>query len=374
MAYLPLSTANLPDPAIDPAQGSSPADYFDVFTWTGTGNTGRSFTDLSFQPDWVWAKDRTNAYGHVLFDSVRGAGANKELGSQSTGAEGYASTSTYDYLSSFDSNGFTSTYSGSNFAAYFNKSGDSYVAWNWKANGSGVSNTDGSITSTVSANTESGFSIVSYTGNGSSTGATVGHGLSSAPSMIVFKNRDSAVDWDVFHTSIGATNRLHLNTTAASATTDGFNNTAPTTSVFTVNFGSANVNAPSTDYIAYCFHSVEGFSKFGSYDDAYDGSDYDASSPFVYTGFRPAFVMIKGTSSGREWVMYDNKRTPDNGVYLRANSNGTEQTDATNHDISFNANGFKIRGGSGDINTTNESYVYMAFADQPFKYANGGTE
>ena len=370
MAYLPLSTANLPDPAIDPAQGSSPEDYFNAFTWTGTGNTGRSFTDLSFQPDLVWAKDRTNAYGHVLFDSVRGAGANKELGSQSTGAEGYASTSTYDYLSSFDSNGFTSTYSGSNFAAYFNNSGDSYVAWNWKANGSGVSNTDGSITSTVSANTESGFSIVSYTGNGSSTGATVGHGLSSAPSMIVFKNRDSAVDWDVFHTSIGATNRLHLNTTAASATTDGFNNTAPTTSVFTVNFGSANVNAPSTDYIAYCFAPKEGYSKFSSF--VGNGS---SDGPFVYTGFRPSWVMYKrATSAGfpLDWPIIDSIRNPTNNgsnYQLRANLTDAENTlpfTATE----FLSNGFKIRTTDGGWNASGENYIYMAFAENPFKYSN----
>jgi len=398
--HVGLSTANLPDPAINPAQGKSPEDYFEAFTWTGEGNAGRSFTDLSFQPDWVWAKDRTSAFGHVLFDSVRGAGADKELGSQSTGAEGYASSSTYDYLSSFDSNGFTSTFSGSNFAAYFNKSGDSYVAWNWKAGGAtsadnsagvGATPTAGSVkidganlgsalagtiaATRLSASTEAGFSVTIYTGNGSNN-STVAHGLGVVPSWVITKSRDNGTDnWAVFHSGLTSVEHyLQLNLTGASASgNDRFGTNEPTSSVMNLGYsGSTNTNGRS--YVMYAFAEKEGFSKFGTYDDRVVGSDYENTSPFVYTGFRPAWLMIKGTSAGREWVMYDNKRTPDNGVYLRSNTSAGEQTDATNHDISFLSNGFKIRGGSGDINTTGESYVYMCFADQPFKYANGGTE
>ena len=371
MAYLPLSTANLPDPAIDPAQGSSPADYFDVFTWTGTGNTGRSFTDLSFQPDLVWAKDRTNAYGHVLFDSVRGAGADKELGSQVTGAEGYASTSTYDYLSSFDSNGFTSTYSGSNFAAYFNNSGDSYVAWNWKANGSGVSNTDGLTPSTVSANTESGFSIVSYTG---STNESVGHGLDQAPECIVVKNRDASSAWAVYHQGVQdvtANGFLELNQPYAVQTGSNprfLSGTAgtsqPTSTVFYVNnYSGSSTNNTGNDYIAYCFHSVEGYSKMGSYT-----GNGNADGTFVYTGFRVGWLMIKRTDSAAGWYIVDNTRSIENPVedYVQANASNAEATATFRDHLS---NGFKIRNTFTNENASGGTYIYMAFAENPFKFS-----
>jgi len=363
MAYLPLSTANLPDPAIDPAQGSSPVDYFDVFTWTGTGNTGRSFTDLSFQPDLVWAKDRTNAYGHVLFDSVRGAGANKELGSQSTGAEGYASTSTYDYLSSFDSNGFTSTYSGSNFAAYFNNSGDSYVAWNWKANGSATLNDEGSIDSQVSANTAAGFSIVTFTGTGSNE--TVGHGLSSAPDCILFLRRDtSGSDHKVYHSALGATKNLRFNNSDAVRTDSTFfDDTEPTLNVFTV--GGSRFASSST-HVAYCFHNVEGFSKFSSY-----VGNGNADGPFVYTGFRPAFIMSKRTDSTGDWHMYDVARDEYNVAYkaIWANYSSAEYL-SYNNVWDILSNGFKARTSSVITNASGGTYIYMAFAENPFKYSN----
>jgi len=367
MAYLPLSTANLPDPAIDPAQGSSPADYFDAFTWTGTGNTGRSFTDLSFQPDLVWAKDRTNAYGNVLFDSVRGAGADKELGSQVTGAEGYASTSTYDYLSSFDSNGFTSTYSGSNFAAYFNNSGDSYVAWNWKANGSGVSNTDGTITSTVSANTTSGFSIVGYAGN-SASNQTIGHGLTSTPQMVVHKNRTNANDWvvDVGNITGTAGNALRWNNTSAITNNVAILPNKPTSSVFYVSTDSGEFNVTGRDYIAYCFHSVEGFSKLGSYTG--NGS---TDGPFVYTGFKPAFVLFKKTNiTTASWGIRDNTRYTYNPTRntLYADKSDAEYT-GTAHDVDFLSNGFKPRTTDGLFNSSGATYIYMAFAENPFKFS-----
>jgi hypothetical protein len=365
--FVALSTANLPDPAIDPAQDETPEDYFNTVLYTGNGST-QNITGVGFQPDWVWIKERSNSSGHSLFDVIRGA--TKYLGSHSTAAE---ATSTAQ-LTSFDSDGFTTGASGGT-----NQSSETYVAWNWKAGGSGVSNTNGSITSTVSASTEAGFSIVKYVGT-QTAGDTVGHGLTKAPEMIIVKNLGYARNWVVYQeymASDAATDHMHLNRISEKVDSSAdWDDTAPTSTVFSLGNGTdTNDNSGGgVDHIAYCFHSVDGFSKFGSYDDSVVGSDYENTSPFIYTGFRPAFVMIKGTSAGRHWVMYDDKRTPDNGVYIRANTAASEQTDATNNVISFNANGFKIRGGSGDINTTNESYIYMAFADQPLKYANGGTE
>ena len=204
------------------------------------------------------------------------------------------------------------------------------------------------------------------------------HGLGAVPEWIIFRDRDNTNDWGVYHVGLGNTDFIKLNTNGPNldeATL--FNDTTPTSSVFSL--GTANIANNTAATIAYCFAPKEGYSKFGLYEDNYiSDSDsetaYNRTSPFVYTGFRPAFLMIKGTSNGRDWVIYDSKRTPDDGVYLVANTNAAEATDATNHDISFLSNGFKIRGGSGDINTTNESYIYMAFADQPFKFANGGIE
>ena len=361
VGFVALSTANLPAPAIDPAQEENPTEYFNTALWTGDGTSGRSIT-TGHQPDFVWTKERDDAINHIAQNSINGTG--KYLHPNTSAAEQSAST----LITSFDSNGFTVGNSGS-----INGSSDLFVAWSWKAGGTAVSNNNGSITSSVSASTEAGFSIVSYSGNGTA-GATIGHGLSAKPEMFWVKNRDRSAQWSVYHKAIGATKFLELSTNAGEGSdTPTFNDTEPTATVFSVGTGNGT-NASGENLIAFCFHSVEGFSKFGSYEDNVIGSDFENTSPFVYTGFRPAFLMIKGTSSGRDWVIYDNKRTPDNGVYLTANQSSAEQTDATNHDISFLSNGFKIRGGSGDINTTGESYIYMAFADQPFKFANGGTE
>ena len=365
--FVALSTANLPDPAINPAQGENPTEYFNTVIWSGDGTSSRSIT-TGHQPDWVWTKERNSAINHIAQDSILGTG--KYLHPNTTAAEQSAST----LITSFDSNGFTIGNSGS-----INGSSDTYVAWSWKA-GTSFSNdasatSVGTIDSTGTVSTEAGFSVISYTGTGSA--GTVAHGLGTVPEWIILKSReDGSANWAVYHVSVGAAKNFFLNSTN-DADTDGaifFDSTTPTSSVFTLGgSGAGQVNESGEAFIAYCFAPKEGFSKFGTYDDAYI-SDYDIDSPFVYTGFRPAWLMIKGDANGREWVMYDNKRTPDDGVYLRANTSAAEQTDASNHDISFLSNGFKIRGGSGDINTTNESYVYMAFADQPFKFANGGTE
>tara|TARA_R100000315_G_scaffold61901_2_gene41548 strand:- start:599 stop:3067 length:2469 start_codon:yes stop_codon:yes gene_type:complete len=383
--FVALSTANLPDPAIDPAQGENPTEYWDAQLYTGDSGT-QEISKFAFQPDWVWIKNRDNADDHYMYDSIRGA--TKTLHPNDTPKEFTSANA----LQSFDSDGFTTGGDGGT-----NRNTQDYVAWAWRAGGvptadnsAGAGNTPtagsvkidgsnlgsalgGTIAATrISANTEAGFSIVSYTGTGAN--ATVAHGLNAVPEWIIFRDRDNINDWVVYHVGLGNTNFVKLNESIVSTDNDTiFNDTTPTSSLFSL--GSANLaNNSSQKHIAYCFAPKEGYSKFGSYDDNVIGSDYENTSPFVYTGFRVGWLMIKGTSAGREWVMYDNKRTPDNGVYLRANTAAVEQTDATNHDISFLSNGFKIRGGSGDINTTGESYIYMAFADQPFKFANGGTE
>jgi hypothetical protein len=352
MAYLPLSTANLPDPAIDPAQGSSPQDYFNTVLYTGNG-TSQSVTGVGFQPDFVAIKVRSVASGHYDFDVLRGT--QKRLGFNTTGAE----ITNTNSLTSFNSDGFSV---GSEDSV--NGSGRTIVAWNWKANGSGVSNTDGSITSTVSANTESGFSIVSYTGNGTA-GATVGHGLNSAPDWVVTHRRDSTSSWRVYHSALGATKMIELHTTGAAEVNGVWNNTEPTSSVFTLSsFGDVNTNTGT--YIAYCFHSVEGFSKFGSYTG--NGS---TDGPFVYTGFRPAFVITKRTNSTSSWHMYDTTRLDrnPNAYLLFAESSSAESTGGTNY-IDTLSNGFKCRGTGDALNVSGSSYIYMAFAENPFKYSN----
>jgi hypothetical protein len=357
MAYLPLSTANLPDPAIDPAQGSSPQDYFNTVLYTGTG--AAQDIDVGFQPDFTWIKARGLTYSHNLVDAVRGS--TKRLESDTTDAEADAATS----VTSFNSDGFSL---GSRVLV--NADTAPFVAWNWKANGSGVSNTDGSITSTVSANTESGFSIVSYTGNGTA-GATIGHGLTSAPDMIIVKNRDNGgMPWLVYHssnTSAPETDYLLLNST--SATTDfntAWNDTAPTSSVFSV--GTADgTNQNANDIIAYCFHSVEGFSKFGSYT-----GNGNADGTFVYTGFRPAFILIKSsTVSGSAWYLFDEERNIYNPLTfdLYANYSNAESGSSSGR-LDMLSNGFKMRSTSADTNSNGATMIYMAFAENPFKYSN----
>jgi hypothetical protein len=349
MAYLPLSTANLPDPAIDPAQGSSPEDYFNTVLWTGDDVVGRSITGVGFQPDFSWVKCRNTARNHGFWDAVRGAGY--FLSSNLTDAETDRTTAG---LTSFISDGFTV-----GAGSEVNNTGETYVGWNWKANGSGVSNTDGSITSTVSANTESGFSIVTYTGN-QTNGATVGHGLSQTPEMIITKSRNQGVGWAVWHTGLsGITYWVSLNGTAGESVDDMY--TAVNSSTFALGVDNWT-NGNTYTFVSYCFHSVEGYSKFGSYTG--NGS---ADGPFVYTGFRPAFVMIKRTDSTGAWNMADSARNSVNVVdkYVNANDSAAEGTYTF---LDFTSNGFKIRNTGSTFNTG--TLIYMAFAENPFKYSN----
>jgi len=352
MAYNKLSTANLPDPAIDPAQGSTPDQYFDVGIWTGDGVNGRNIADLyGHTPNWVWIKNRSAAIDHNVADVLRGW---KELYPNLTNAEGsqQMNAPTNDGLSGLPaSNGY-------------NNNGDAYVSWAWKANGSGVSNTDGSITSTVSANTESGFSIGTFVGN-QTAGATVGHGLSQAPEMIIIKDRPTVNDWPVYHTSISPSQTIKLNSTNAAFTESTiWNNTAPTTSVFTL--GSSNLaNNNTKSHVFYAFHSVEGFSKFGSYT-----GNGNADGTFVYTGFRPSWILFKRSDGGtHHWRMFDSTRSTFNDVddYLTASSSVAE---AVGKDVDFLSNGFKLRTTDSDVNLSGGTYIYMAFAENPFKYSN----
>jgi hypothetical protein len=257
-------------------------DYFNTVLWTGDGNT-RSITGVGFAPDLIVTKSRNNAFIPGWWDKVRGTG--KVLASDRTDSESSLGTAGGS-ITAFDSDGWTMQNGTVNFS-WINQTSATYVAWNWKANGAGVSNTDGSITSTVSANTTAGISIVTYTGNGVA-GATVGHGLGAVPRMIIVKNRDQADAWQVYqaaNTANPETDYLVLNTTAATADAlDRWNDTAPTSSVFSLGDG-VEVNTNTEDYVAYCFAEVEGFSKFGSYT-----GNASADGPFVYTGFRPAFV------------------------------------------------------------------------------------
>ena len=329
------------------AQINKPSEYFNTVLYTGNSTDDRAVTGVGFQPDFLWIKDRTSAFAHALFDVIRTP--SQMLVSSSTDEEQTNAGS--GGLTSFDIDGFTTDAGvGANPYRNTNQSGDSYVAWNWKANGAGVSNTAGSITSTVSANTTSGFSIVSWTGTGAT--GTVGHGLRAVPKMIIIKNRDSAVNWLVYHDSIPATNTLILNTTDASASDVAYNNTDPTSSVFSLGVTGSG-NGSGNDLIAYCFAEKKGFSKFGSY----TGNGSTTDGTFVYTGHSVAWVMIKQSNEARDWVIYDNKRDAFNvkDNFIVPNSSNAEGSGNTSLQIDFLSNGFKLRGGNHALNTSGGS-------------------
>jgi hypothetical protein len=333
-------------------KGSS---YFNTVLYTGDGAFPRTITGVGFQPDFSWIKNRDGVESHEVYDAVRGG--LKKLTTNTTAGDETRSNG----LQYWNSDGFVlgNTAVDNNV----NKSGDKFVSWNFLGANTTVSNTNGSITSTVSANTTSGFSIVSYTGTGST--ATVGHGLGIAPSFYIVKRRNAdGFDWFCYHKSLGATKFILLDTTGAEQTSDLWNDTSPTSTVFNVKtYGS--VNASGGTYIAYCFAEVKGFSKFGSYtgNNANDGT-------FVYTGFKPAFILVKTTNTTQWWTLTDNKRNSFNMVTLgiapnSSNSESTFNTDRGNPNMDFVSNGFKIRTDNSGINGTN-SFIYMAFAENPF--------
>jgi len=325
-------------------------DHFNTKLYAGTGST-HNVTGVGFQPDWTWIKSRTDTGNHRIYDAVRGA--TKTIFSNLTNAEG---TNT-NGLSSFDSDGFTV-----NTNTQSNGSGNNFVAWNWKAGtGQGSSNTDGSINTTyTSVNTTAGFSISKYTGTGSN--ATVGHGLSAAPKMILFRNltnSSTAWNWGVYHKDIGAGNGLHLNNTEAlSSQATSFNSTDPTTNVFSVgSWGGTNYSGDN--YIAYCFAEKTGYSKFGSYT-----GNNNVNGTFFYCGFKPAFVMIKNSAAAEQWRIYDSKREPSNHMFkcIFPNANNAENTtDNASEEIDFVSNGIKIRSNSQQLNGNGQKLIYMAF-------------
>ena len=327
--------------------------------WTGDGVTPKAVvSNLAFQPDFLWLKQRSAINYHFLQNSI--AGATKYLASNATDAE--SSGSSGGWIQSFDSNGYT-TVTGASNSNNVNGSGITYVGWAWKAGGTAVSNTAGTITSSVSANTTAGFSVVTYTGTGAN--ATVGHGLGVAPSFIVIKGRDTGYDWRVYHTSVGNTSALFLNTTSASvANSTYWNNTSPTSSVFSVG-SNAGMNGSTNTYVAYCFAPVAGYSAFGSYTG--NGS---SDGPFVYTGFRPRFVLVKSSTAAQSWQMYDSTRNPSNEVNCTLFANGTNAESTSNGNFDFLSNGFKLRNGDFAINKSAETYIYYAVAENPFKFSN----
>jgi hypothetical protein len=307
----------------------------------------------SFQPDLVWVKKRSAVANHYLWDSVRGA--LKEIYSNLTNAE---TTNTIG-LSSFNSNGFTLN----NGDSAWNASGSTYVAWQWQAGqGTTSSNTNGSITSTVSVNATAGFSVVTYTHNGVNA-ATVGHGLGVAPKFIINKQRSAASNWRCYHSSLPAGYNIQLNLTQAQSSAADIFPTAPTSTVFTPGNGDS---ANGVNFVAYCWAEVAGFSKFGSYTG--NGS---TDGPFVYCGFRPRYVMMKRTDNVGDWWIYDTARSTYNAAiqYLFADTSGAEVTDAS-EPIDFLSNGFKLRIATYQPNTSGATFIYAAFAENPFKYAN----
>ena len=336
----------------------NPSEYFLTKLYTGNGST-QDIGGIGFQPDWVWLKNRTDAGNDpVSIDSVRGV--TKEITTNTELAE----VTNADGLTAFGSDGFSV-----GDDDMYNTNAENFVSWNWLA-GTSFSNDAsstgvGSIDSVGSVNTDAGFSIISYTGNGTA-GATVAHGLGVKPNLFIIKRRSDAEIWRVYSSVLGAGQGGALNETNAFSGTGSFNSTEPTSSVFTLgDSGQAAVNASST-YIAYCFAEVKGYSKMGSYEGngANDG-------PFVYTGFKPAFLLLKNADAGGKWVMFDTKRDPFNvvGGRLFASVDTNELTGSNFLDI--NSNGFKILTGDTDHNGDGKTNIYMAFAENPFVTSTG---
>jgi hypothetical protein len=328
------------------------SEHFNTVTYSGNGSNARGITGVGFQPDWTWIKNRNATEDHNVYDAVRGA--TKSLVTNTNGAEATYTT----VLQSFDTDGFTVGTSG-----WVNDSGKTYASWNWKANGSGSSNSDGNVTATVSANTTAGFSIVSWTSNGQEQ--SIGHGLGATPSMIIMKTRNTGDGWIVGHKDNGWDYYQVLQGTNAKISDDRMfspsGGSDPTNSLWWTN-STAWVTGGTTECIAYCFAEKTGYSKFGSYTG--NGS---TDGTFVYTGFKPAFLIVKRTSGADGWIMYDTTRETGNvhNLAFNANSNSAEDDQSAYNTIDIVSNGFKCRGGSSGSGTgTNQSggsYIYMAF-------------
>ena len=335
----------------------NPTDYFNTVLYTG--NSGTQAIAVGFQSDWVWCKPRGNTGSHFLTDSVRGG---TEVFFSNTSA---AAITRSNNITGFTSTGYTLGADGTS-----NYNGDATVSWNWLAGTSFTNDASGtsigSIDSAGSFNNDAGFSICSYTGNGTA-GATIKHGLNSVPSMMIIKDREGGEDSIVFHQSLGNTKFCYLSTNAAAGTDDGaWNDTSPTTSVFTIgDYG--NVNNNNHDYICYVFSEKQGYSKFGSY-----VGNGNANGPFVYTGFKPAFVITIRTDGTGDLAMLYNQRNTFNVMnkYLKAQGNDAESTDES-FNIDAVSNGFKLRYTNSNYNASGGNYIYMAFAENPFVTSTG---
>ena len=332
-----------------------PNEHFDALTYAGSASN-QTISGLNFQPDFIWFKERTtNGIDHNLFDSAR-SNYGSRLISNATNAEAASGA-----IIGVSSTGYSLLGGVSTTNDAF---GRTYVTWNWKAGGAAVANTSGSISSQVSVNSTAGFSIVTYTGTGAN--ATVGHGLGVAPSMYIVKRRSNTGNWYVYHISIGNTNRLRLDETSVStAESAAWNDTSPTSTVFSIGT-SVDVNASTNTYVAYCFAPIAGYSAFGSYTG--NGSD---DGPFIYTGFRPKFIFRKCSSTaGENSMQYDTSMNPYNASpeWLSPNTSDASNI-AGGYYIDFLSNGVKIRH-SATGNNSGRTYIYMAFAESPFKFAN----
>jgi hypothetical protein len=323
--------------------------YFDVVLRNGSSGPYATTVDMA-QGALLWDKTRSSSGNHNLIDSVRGISQN--IQSNNTNAEGTDPT----FITAFSNGSFTT-------GAGDYGSGTSLVDWIWKAGGAAVTNTAGTISSQVSANTTSGFSVVTYTGNGTN-GATVGHGLGVAPRMLIVKNRTTGSTlWSVYHASVGASSVAHLNDSAAFSASGDWNSTTPTSTVFTI--GTSNrVNTNTDNYVAYCWTPIAGYSAFGSYTG--NGS---TDGTFVYTGFRPRFLLLKSSSTTNSWAMYDTSRSTYNTSTARLYAD-TSAAETTGLQIDILSNGFKWRESGGQGNDSGQTYIYMAFCENPLKYAN----
>jgi hypothetical protein len=324
-------------------------DHFNTKLYTGNGSNGHSITGVGFQPDFVWIKNRSAAEEHLWYDSVRGA--DKLLRSNNVAAD--ATTSTTTYFNSFNSDGFTV---GSETG--MNANSQNIVAWNWKAE-TAFSNSAGANGATIASsgrvNTTAGFSIVSFVGNATS-GATVAHGLGSAPQVVIIKSRDSDLSWRSYFAPLGATHYIELDAASAGVDAANFmNDTAPTSNVFSLGNGTTP-NKNGDNYVAYCFAEKTGYSKFGGY----TGND-NADGPFAFTGFKPSFVLFKRTAgSAANWQLWDNKRDTYNPVE-KALHPDISNTASADQDIDFLSNGFKVRSNQAHLNNGGTLFVYMAF-------------
>ena len=335
------------------AQINKPNTHFNTKLYTGDGTTSNSITGVNFKPDLVWIKVRNDTNNFVLYDVVRGA--NNTLRSSTTGVE----TNNTDAMSSFNADGFTV---GENAFNATNDAGFNFISWNWLAGGTAVSNTQGTIASQVSANQTAGFSIVSWTGTGSA--GTIGTGLNATPAMIIVKNRSAVENWRVWHNKLSANDKIvQLNLQDAESSTTDFQPANNTTSVFGIG-NNAQSNGSGNSMIAYCFAEKKGFSKFGSY----IGTG-NSDAPFIYTGFKPAFVLTKNISGANNWTICDNKRNTYNPCDTVLNPN-VANIETTNNPQDLVSNGIKNRAIENNTNGSGFTYIYATFADSPLVGTN----